>query len=98
MNAFPKHLKFRSVSHNDSQFKKSIRKAQPSNATLAGTQQVDRIWDRIKRFMSKDRNTKKNGLIDHAATWQTLHQLIFRRWAGEALLEKLGLEARSAQE
>ena len=30
--------------------------------------------------------------------WQTLHQFIFRRWAGEALLEKLGLEARSAQE
>ena len=33
-----------------------------------------------------------------AAMWQTLHQFIFRRWAGEALLQKLGLGARSAEE
>ena len=59
---------------------------------------MDRIWDRIERFMSKDSNTKKNGRIDHAAIWQTLHQFIFRHWAGEALLQKLGLGAHSAEE
>ena len=73
---FPKkRLKSSAVSHNESQFPKSIRKAKPSDASLAATQQVHRSWDRIKRFLSTDRNTKKNGLIISYHVLSTMKRL-----------------------
>ena len=35
--------------------------------------------------------------MDHEAPWLSLHQIIFRRWAGEALLEKFGMETRPSR-